>query len=336
MKQTMRAMVVREFGVPEVFEEREIPVPVAGAGEVLVRVRATSVNPVDTKIRSGMLKVIAPPEPVVLGCDVAGEVVAVGAGVESFRVGDGVYGCAGGVKGIAGALAEYMVADALLLAPKPPSLTWEEAAALPLVTITAWEGLVDRAGLRAGQTVLVHAGTGGVGHVAVQIAAALGARVWTTVSGPEKAALAAGLGAVKTINYREQTPEEYVAAETGGAGFEIVVDTVGGENIARCFTAASFSGTVVSISTRATVDLSPMHAKGLSLHVVFMLLNMLHDRGRERHGAILREASALVAARKLRPLIEGRRFAVADVAAAHALLESGTATGKIVLSGYPD
>ena len=313
-----------------------MPVPVPGPGEVLLRVRASSVNPVDTKIRSGMLAAIAPEAPTILGCDVAGEVAAVGPGVERFAPGDAVFGCAGGVKGCQGALAEWMVADAALLAPKPVSLTWEEAAALPLVTITAWDGLIDRAGVRAGQRVLIHAGCGGVGHVALQLAAARGAEVWATVSGPAKAELARGLGAAHTIDYRARTVEEYVRDETGGAGFDVVMDTVGGENVARCFAAAAVSGTVVSISTRTTADLSPLHAKGLTLHVVFMLIPMLHGRGRERHGAILREAGALVAAGRLRPLLDARRFTFAEAGAAHAHLESGQAIGKVVLTGFPD
>jgi NADPH2:quinone reductase len=336
MKETMRAMVLREFGAPDVFREERIPVPVAGPGEVLVRVRASSVNPVDGKIRSGMLQAIAPPDPVVLGCDMAGEVAACGDGVGPFRVGDAVFGCAGGVRGLPGALAEYMVADAALLAPKPAGLSWEEAAALPLVTITAWEGLVDRAGIRAGQRVLIHAGAGGVGHVAVQLAVAQGAEVWTTVSGGHKAELVRSLAAVRTIDYRNLSVEEYVQSETGGLGFDVVMDTVGGENVGRSLAAAAVSGTVVSISTRTTTDLSPMHAKGLTLHVVFMLLNMLHGRGRERHGEILREAGRLVAEKKLRPLLDPRAFGFAEVAQAHAHLESGAAEGKIVLTGFAD
>ncbi len=330
----MSAMVVREFGGPEVFEQREIPRPVPGAGQVLVRVKASSVNPVDTKIRSGMLAAIAPEAPVVLGCDVTGVVEECGAGVSGFSPGDEVYGCAGGVKGCPGALAEYMAADARLLAPKPPGLTFEEAAALPLVSITAWDGLLDRARVRAGQRVLVHGGAGGVGHVALQLCAAQGAEVWATVSSEEKAVIARRLGAAGTIPYRAESVEEYVERATGGAGFDVVFDSVGGENVARCFQAAAVSGTVVSISTRTTADLSPLHAKGLSLHVVFMLIPMLYNRGRERHGAILRELSALVAAGKVQPLLDARQFDFTMVAEAHALLQSGQAMGKVVLSGF--
>ena len=330
----MQAMVIREFGGPEVFEQREILRPAPGPGQVLVRVKASSVNPVDTKIRSGMLAAMAPEAPRVLGCDMSGIVEETGAGVADFSPGDEVYGSPGGVKGHPGALAEYMVADVRLIARKPANLGFEEAAALPLVSITAWEGLLDRAKVHAGQRVLVHGGAGGVGHLAVQLCAAQGAEVWATVSSEEKAAIARGLGAAGTINYREQSVEDYVQNVTGGAGFDVVFDSVGGENVARCFQAAAVSGQVVSISTRTTADLSPLHAKGLTLHVVFMIIPLLYNRGRERHGGILRELTALVESGKVKPLCDARRFPFTDVAAAHTWLQSGKATGKVVLGGF--
>ncbi len=334
MSHRMKAMVVREFGGPEVFELREIPRPVAGPGQVLVRVKASSVNPVDAKIRSGMLAAIAPEAPAIPGCDMAGVVEECGPGVTGFFPGDEVYGCAGGVKGSPGALAEFMAADTRLLALKPAGLTFEQSAALPLVSITAWDGLMDRARVQRGQRVLVHGGAGGVGHLALQLCVAQGAEVWATVSGEEKAAIATRLGATGTINYREEAVGDYVKRATGGAGFDVVFDSVGGENVARCFEAAAVSGTVVSISTRTSADLSPMHAKGLTLHVVFMLIPLLYNRGRARHGDILREISALVAAGKVKPLLESRRFRFDEVAQAHAHLQSGAATGKIVLTGF--
>jgi NADPH:quinone reductase len=329
----MKAIIAREFGGPEVLELREIPRPVPQPGEVLVRVRASSVNPVDTKIRSGMLAAIAP-SPMILGCDVAGVVEQCGAGVRAFRPGDEVYGCPGGVKGSPGALAESMACDERLLAPKPPGLTYEEAAALPLVSITAWDGLLDRARVSKGQRVLIHGGAGGVGHIALQLCAEASAEVWATVSSEEKATIARSLGAAGTINYREQSVDDYVQHVTGGAGFDVVFDSVGGDNVARCFQAAAVSGTVVSISTRTTADLSPLHAKGLSLHVVFMLIPLLYNRGRERHGQILRELTALVTAGKVKPLLDATRFTFAEAAAAHAHLASGQATGKVVLTGF--
>ncbi|MBF0143597.1 MAG: alcohol dehydrogenase catalytic domain-containing protein, partial [Magnetococcales bacterium] len=155
----MKAWIVKSFGEPSVLERVELPRPEPGPGEVLVEVAATSVNPVDVKIRRLGLP-IAPELPGVLHGDVAGVVVAVGAGVTAFRPGDEVFGCAGGVRGSGGALAEFMVADARLLAHRPRTLTLVESAALPLVAITAWEAMIDKAVILPGDRVLVHAGVG--------------------------------------------------------------------------------------------------------------------------------------------------------------------------------
>ena len=326
----MRAIIMTEFGGPEVLVEQEVPIPELQRGHVQIRVRASSVNPVDTKIRSGLLEAIAPEAPTILGCDVAGVVEAIGEGVTDFAPGDEVFGCAGGVKGCPGALAEYQMADARLIAPKPESLTMEEAAALPLVGITAWDALMDRSKVSAGQRVLVHAATGGVGHVGIQLAKAAGAHVTATASSVEKLSIAKELGADAGINYRETTVEEY----TLNGGYDVVFDTVGGDNLQGCFEAAALNGTVASISTRCTCDLTPFHQKALSMHVTFMLIPMLFNRGRERHGEILREMADMVAAGTLMPLIHAQRFSFSEAAEAHALLESGEAVGKIVLSGF--
>lgn len=326
----MRAQIIRSFGEVDVFEAAQRPDPVPAAGEVLVRTAAASLNPVDWKLRRHGPE-IAPELPAVLGCDVAGIVVEVGSEVKGFAPGDAVYGCAGGVRGVSGgAYAEMIAADARLLAPAPASIPLRDAAALPLVVITAWEGL-ERAGVGAGTNVLVHGGAGGVGHVAVQLANARGARVTATVSNPEKAAIASALGADEVVNYRDESVADYVGRLTNGRGFDVVFDTTGGSDLAISFEAARLNGQVVTIVSTYDADLTPMHNKGLSLHVVFMLIPMLHDIGREAHGAILREAARLVDAGRLRPLIDPQRFALADVSAAHAKLEAGRALGKIVL-----
>ena len=325
----MKAQIIGAFGEADVFEPSELPDPVAGPGQVLVKIHAASVNPVDYKLRSAG-PAIAPVLPAVLGCDIAGEVMAVGDGVSGFSPGDAVFGCAGGVKGMPGAYAELMAADARLLAPKPANLDMRQAAALPLVTITAWEGL-ERAGLRNGQTCLIHGGTGGVGHVAVQLAKARGARVFATVSSDKKAAIARELGADETINYREEKVEDYVARLTDGAGFDVVVDTTGGSDLVTSFEAAKLNGQVVTIVSQFEADLTLMHIKGLSLHVVFMLIPMLHDIDRASHGKLMREAAGLAEQGKLRPVLDERRFALGDVADAHRHLESGHAVGKVVI-----
>ena len=192
----------------------------------------------------------------------AGVVEEIGTGVTSLKPGDEVYACAGGIKGLGGALAEYMVADAELVAPKPKNLSMTEAGALPLVTITAWNAIVDRAKVRPGQKVLVHGGTGGVGHIGVQLAKQAGAEVYATVSTDRKAAVAKELGADHVILYRDASVSDYVEEHTGGKGFDVVFDTVGGDTMDRSFEAAAANGVVLTIAARSTHDLSLLHGKG--------------------------------------------------------------------------
>ncbi len=331
----MRALVATQFGGPDVFALQSVPRPAPGPGQVLLRVRASSVNPIDTKIRRGALAALAP-TPMILGCDAAGEVVATGPD-SPWNLGDRLITCGAGVVGHPGALAEYLLAEADLCAPAPAQLSWEAAAALPLVGLTAEEGLA-RAHVRPGQRVLVHAGTGGVGQIAIQLAKLRGAEVWATVSTPEKAALARQLGAHGVIFYRDQTVPDYVRDITGGSGFDVVFDTVGGDNVARCFEAVAVSGTVVSISTRTSADLSPLHAKGVSLHVVFMIIPLLYNQPgpRAAQGRTLAHLSQLAASGQIHSLLDPHVFPFAQAGDAHALLESGQAIGKITLTGFPD
>ncbi|MFP5221567.1 MAG: zinc-dependent alcohol dehydrogenase family protein [Acidobacteriota bacterium] len=326
----MKAQILRSFGSTPDFAPGEVEKPQLKPGHVLIKVAATSVNPVDIKMRS-LAPPFAPKPPAVMGMDVAGVVEAVGQGVTAFKPGDEVFGCPGGIADIPGALAEYMLADARLLARKPARLSMAEAAALPLVTITAWEALFDRARLKPGQHALIHAGTGGVGHVAVQLAKAHGARVATTVSSPEKAKLAESIGADDIINYREEDVAASVQRLTAGRGFDVVFDTVGGATLDASFQAAALYGTVVSTNTRSSHDLSQLHAKGLTLSVVFMLLPLVTGQGRERHGEIMAQAAALAEAGKLRPVLAERRFRFGEIAQAQDYLASGKAVGKVVL-----
>jgi NADPH:quinone reductase len=329
---TMNAWVLPDFGDPDSFERVELPRPRVGPGHVLLRVEANSVNPADLKIRDGRSRAIAPPAPMVLHADVAGVVEEVGEGVEELAVGDPVYGCAGGVKGIPGALSDFMLADARLLARKPASLGFREAAALPLVALTVWEGIRWKAALGEGDRVLIHGGTGGVGHVAVQVAKDAGAEVSTTASTPEKRELARSLGADHVIDYREETVPDYVQRITDGRGFDLVFDTVGGEVLTQSLQAARQNGTVVSILTRGEFDLSVMMQKALTLHSVLMLLPMLSGEGRERHGRMLREIAQLVDAGRLRPLLDPTLFTFDQVVDAHRRMEAGTHVGKVVLT----
>lgn len=199
---------------------RSVSRPIPGEGQVLIKVHAAGINPLDTKIAAGGGAHARQPLPAVLGIDLAGMVVERGEGVNDFAPGDEVFGMAGGIGGAQGALAEYIAVDARLIAPKPRSLSMREAAALPLAFITAWEGLVDRANVRAGQQVLIHGGAGGVGQMAVQIAKARGAEVYATGSADSQAFIRE-LGA-SAIDYRTQDTDSYVRQYTDGEGFDIV------------------------------------------------------------------------------------------------------------------
>lgn len=328
----MKALIIQSFGAPSVFQYQEISKPELKPGHVLIQVKATSVNPIDTKVRAGIVPAVAPEFPAVLHGDVAGVVSAVGEGVTEFKIGDEVFGCAGGFRGTdGGALAEFMLADADLLAHKPKNLTMEEAASLPLVSITAWEALFNRARLVPGQEILIHGATGGVGHVAIQLAKWGGATVYTTASSQEKLEIGARLGADVTINYREESVHDYVQKYTNGKGFAVVFDTVGGENLDRSFEAAAVHGTVIAIAARSTHDLSPVHSKGLSLHVTFMLLKILNKDMRKQYGEILKKVAGVVEEGKLRPLLDSNIFTFDEVSKAHEYMESGKAIGKIVL-----
>ncbi|MGN8159547.1 zinc-dependent alcohol dehydrogenase family protein [Salinisphaera sp. RV14] len=326
----MQVQQIRQFGTPDVFEPADVALPAPGPGQIRVRQIASSVNPVDTKLRAAG-PAIAPALPAVLGCDVAGEVDAVGDHVRQFAVGDAVYGCAAGLVGRGGAYGEYVVVDAELMAFKPAGLGWRETAALPLVTITAWEALVDRTRVAPGDHVLIHGGAGGVGHIAIQIAKAQGARVAATVSSADKAAIARRCGADETIHYREESVAEYVARLTGGRGFDVIFDATGGSDIAKSFDAVRVNGQVATIVSQYSADLTPMHTKSLTLHTIFMLTAMLNGVNPAHHGDILTRAGALVAAGQLVPLLDERRFNLGDVGAAHAHLEAGAAIGKVVI-----
>ncbi len=327
----MQAAVITEFGAPSVFKITEVPIPALKPGYVLIKVCATSVNQIDVKIRSGAVSAIAPEFPAILHGDVAGIVTDIGAGVTQFKIGDEVFGCVGGLRGSPGALAEYILADARLLAKKPKTLSMTDAAALPLVSITAWEALFIRANLSKNQLVLIHGGVGGVGHIAVQLAKWRGAKVMATVNNSADIGLARSLGAEEGIDAKVESVEQYVKRLTNEHGFPFIFDTIGGPNLDRSFQAASINGVIVTTVSRSSHDLTPIHNKALSLHVVFMLLPILRNEGREIHGQILSEIANIVDLQQLKPLVHPEIFTLDRVADAHALLESGQAKGKIVI-----
>jgi len=227
-------------------------------------------------------------------------------------------------------LAEYMVADERLIAAAPRNMELADAAALPLVSITAWMGIFGKARVEPGETLLIHGGAGGVGHMAVQVGKYAGAEVYATVSDDTKAMVVESLGAIP-INYKETSVSQYVGDYTYGDGFDVVFDTIGGDNLDQSFRAAIIDGDVVSTVTRSTHDLSIMHSKSLSLHVVFTLLPLITGEGRSVFGTILSQVASLVDKDKLAVLLDEKRFDYTDIAEAHRYWESGNALGKIVI-----
>jgi len=329
----MRAILMTSTGEPEVLQLAEVAEPEVGATGIKVQLRAAGVNPIDTKLRRrGVF--YADALPAILGCDGAGIVTATGPQARRFRPGDAVWFCHGGLGGAPGTYAEYTVLDEAEAAPLPAALDFTAAAALPLVLITAWEALFDRARLGSDQTVLIHAGAGGVGHVAIQLARAAGARVATTVSSDEKAALVAGLGAEKIIRYRDCDFVEEVLEWTGGQGVDVVLDSLGGEVFRRSLAAARIYGQVVTLLDPGSgVNWSEARNRNLGISFTLMLTPMLQDlpAARRHQTDILQRCADLIAQDKLRPLVS-TVLPLEQAATAHALLEDGHVQGKIVLT----
>jgi NADPH:quinone reductase len=327
MKPTMRALIVDDFQIAT-FRAVEMPRPEPTANQVLVRIKASGVNPLDSKIRMGKAPHAKPVLPAVLGTDLAGVVEAVGQDITAFKIGDEVYGLTGGVGGLQGSLAEFAAVDPDLLAKKPTNFSLREAAALPLVFLTAWEGLVDRANVRTNQKVLILGGSGGVGHVAVQIAEARGAKVFATAS-VAKHDLVRQLGAVPID--RSTAIAQIVQTFTDSHGFDVVYDTVGGSTLDDAFQAVSNYGHVVSSYGWGEHSLMPLSRKAATYSGVFVLLPLLTGKNRAHHGEILRQATQLAEAKQLRPIVDPRQFTLDTALAAHEATEKGTAVIKIVI-----
>lgn len=325
---TMRAAVALHPGTA--LQVQNLPLPEIKTGQVLIKIIASGVNPLDTKISSGQGGHARQPLPAVLGMDLAGIIEAVGADVTAFKIGDEVYGMAGGIGGQQGSLAEYIAVDADLLAHKPRNLSMLEAAALPLIFITAWEGLVDRANVRAGHRVLVQGGAGGVGHIAVQIAKARGAQVFATGSA-KSLEIIKSFGAT-AIDYQRQLPADYLEQYTDDEGFDIVYDTVGGATLDASFAVLKvYTGHVVSCLGWGEHKLAPLSFRGATYSGVFTLLPLITGKGRKHHGEILAEATRMAEAGQLRVLLDDRRFTLENVNDAHAIVAAGQAMGKVVV-----
>jgi NADPH2:quinone reductase len=326
----MKAMIIKEFGIPEVFEPAEVMKPAIQSGHVLIRVHATSVNPFDCRMRQGLLPLMAPELPAVLHGDVAGVIEAVADDVTEFKIHDEVYGFSGGIKGHGGALAEYMLADARSIAHKPAALTMEEVAALPVAGITAWHGLIERLNLREPcQELLIQGAAGGVGHIAVQLAHWLGIKTYATVSSKEKAQYVESFGAT-AIDYHQKTVDDYLQQYTQGKGFAHVFDTVGYDNIPNAFKAATLGGKVATIAARTSCDLNLFHNKSLSFYGIAMFLPLTSGQFFDKQRYALNNLARLADLGKIKPRLD-KIYSLSEVAKAHAHVESGKTFGKVVV-----
>ena len=330
----MKTILMTAVGAPDVLQPADIPEPeITTPTQIKVNIKAAGINPVDTKLRS---RGVFYPDalPAILGCDGAGIVTETGTGVSRFNPGDAVWFCHGGLGGAPGNYAEYTVMEETEAESKPPSLSFEQAAALPLVLITAWEALFDRTRLQAGQSVLIHAGAGGVGHVAIQLAKSVGAKVATTVSTDEKAKFVSRLGADKVINYRQQDFVEQVLKWTNGEGVDAVFDSLGGETFQRSLEAAKVYGHVNTLLDPGTgIEWKEARNRNLCISFTLMLTPMLKNMmdARKHQGEILNRCAGLIEADKLETVVS-HEFALEDAAKAHALIEQGHVLGKVILA----
>jgi NADPH2:quinone reductase len=330
----MRAVLMNTPGDPDVLKIADIPKPkIVDPSGVLVKLHAAGVNPIDAKVRK--LNMYYPDKlPLILGCDGAGVVEAIGSSVMRVRPGDEVFFFNNGLGGAPGTYAEYTVVQEDYLALKPKNITMLEAAGIPLALITAWEALLDRGNLQKGQSTLIHAGAGGVGHIAIQLAHYFDARVAATVSNPEKAEFVQSLGAELAINYRQQDFAEAVLNWTNGQGVGLAMDTVGGETFCKSFAATQLYGRVVTLlSTSCDVKaLNVARLRNLIIGYVQMTAPLyfgLHS-GRVAQTRILERGAKLLEQKLLKVHVD-HTLPLEQAAEAHRLIEAGHTTGKIIL-----
>lgn len=316
----MNAWAMKEPGAPEVLQPVNLTLPDPGPGQVRIRVCGSGFNPLDAKIRAGLAAI--PTATGVPGCDVSGIIDATGDDVNVWQPGDTVFACAGGVKGCDGSLAEYMLADAALLASAPESLDLVLAAALPLVSITAWEAL-NRLDIGPGDRLLILGGSGGVGQMAVQLADLRGAHVTATAGTEARQALVKSLGAHDVCLHSDITSQP--------ADFNKVLDTFGGESLQNGLQLAAPYAQVATINARNQYDLTQAHAKSLTLHAVFMALPLLTGQGRDEHGLFLKWLSGQIDAGQLQAP-ETEVFHPDRVADVHRRYEAGALKTKAVFN----
>jgi putative PIG3 family NAD(P)H quinone oxidoreductase len=325
---TMTAIEIREPGPPQVLRPAERPVPQPGRGEVLIRVAAAGVNRPDVLQRKGGY----PPPPGITdipGLEVAGEVVRLGEDTSDPALGERVCALIAG-----GGYAQYAVAPAVQCLPAPPSLSLEEAAALPETFFTVWHNVFERARLQRGETLLVHGGASGIGTTAILLGKAFGARVFITAGSAQKCAACRELGADLAINYRENDFVEATRSASDGKGADVILDMVGGDYVPRNVAAAALEGRIALIATqggtRSELDLRPFMMKRLTLTASTLRAQPVANKG--GIAAALRERVwPLFASQGLKPVIYAR-FPLTDAAGAQRLMESDTHIGKIVLT----
>jgi NADPH2:quinone reductase len=329
----MKAAYIEKTGTPDVIQFGELPQPVPKEGEVLVKVSAVAVNPVDAYIRSGMVAMPIP-KPFIIGCDLAGTVEATGPGVKRFRVGERVWGSNQGLLGRQGTFAEFASVHEEWLYPTPPNVTDQEAAAVALVGLTAHIGLFRDARLKAGETVFVNGGTGGVGSMVVQMAKAVGAKVITTVGSAEKAALCQSWGADCVINYKTEDVPAAVKKFTDGLGVQVWYETQREPDFFRTVDLMASRGRIIIMAGRQAQPLfpvGPFYVKGLALHGFAMFYATPEEQRR-----CSEDINQWLAQKKLHIPI-GKTFSLSEAAAAHKLQEentlnkTGSLSGKIVL-----
>ncbi len=329
----MHSILMIKAGTPDVLEYQEIETPeIKLDSELLIHIQAAGVNPLDTKLRQGLYPMDN--LPAVLGCDGSGIVEAIGSEVSKFKVGDEVYFFHGGIGPIQGNYAEFRTIEERFVAHKPESLNFTEAAAAPLALITAWEALHDRVQIKAGQNVFINAGAGGVGHLAIQLAKIVGANVCTTASSEEKADFVRSLGADMVINYKEQDFVAAIMDWTDGKGVDIVMDNVGGEWIEKSFPAVAHYGQFVTLlQPDKETDWTVARQRNIGIHLEIMLSPLLFDlQDAQKHQTfILEECARYFDAGKLKIHIS-KSMPLAEAATAHTDIETGTTTGKIVLT----
>ncbi len=332
----MKAILMTASGDPDVLTLTEISQPTINSPTaILVKLKAAGINPIDTKLRQrGTF--YSEEMPAILGCDGAGIVEAIGSEVTRFQPGDEVYFCAGGLgKTRTGNYAEYAVVEEHRVALKPTTLSFSEAAAAPLVLITAWEALYDRARLTPGQTVLIHGGAGGVGHVAIQLAKLKGAKVCTTVGSTDKARLVRQFGADEPIFYKKTDFVQSVLDWTDGKGVDVAFDTVGGQTFFDTCGAVKVYGDIVTLlqPDSSIGNLKVARTRNLRLGLELMLTPALMGlkEGQTHQMSILEQCATFIDEGKL-TLHLSQTFPLEEAVAAHKALETGSNTGKIALT----